>query len=138
MMPNYGNVKEINKGIEDKEYNPYDFFTTSALEDDLIFHLSSKCKYQIDAETKVIHLDYKYLNYAEHILYRINVLKPAPKFEISRQDIPQKLEQYLIKLDTKTITCILTNVVRRILESVDPVYYHTNGIHGKVRWRIID
>lgn len=35
-----------------------------------------------------------------------------------------------------TLNDVMTNTVRRIVEAVDPKYYHLAGIHGKIRWRI--
>ena len=139
-MTTDSNIKEIDKGIpndHNQNYNPYELFTNSAIEDDLTFLLSSKCEYQIDAENKTIILKHKYLDYAERFLYSINVLKPIPKFEISILDIPQKLQDRFSNLDKKSVNSILTNVVRNILESVDHVYYHSNGIYGKAQWRVV-
>lgn len=141
MMTSNSNANGIDKVIETSDYtqtdNPYELSTSSAIEDDLTFRLSSKCEYQIDWE-KVIHINRKYIDYAEHFLYRINIFKPVPKFDISWADVPQKLQEHLINMDKKTVNNIMTNVVRRILESIDPVYFHTNGIYGKIKWRFSD
>ena len=142
MMISSSNATELDKCIENlipaQIDNPYQLFTISAIEDDLTYHLSSKCDFQIDTETSVIHIKHKYLDYATKFLFLINLQREPPIFEISLRDIPQNLVEILGKLDSTTLNIIFTNVVRRILESVNPVYFHTNGIYGKVRWRIID
>ena len=142
MMINGSNATELDKDIENlipaQVDNSYQLFTISAIEDDLTYHFSSECDVQVVPETRVIHIKHKYLDYATRFLFLINLQREPPIFEISLRDIPQKLVEILGKLDSTTFNTIFTNVVRRILESVNPVYFHTNGIYGKVRWRIID
>ena len=49
--------------------------------------------------------------------------------------MPPGLVNALARLGKVTMKRIITNAVRRLYESVDPEYYHVNGIHGKVKWR---
>lgn len=142
MTTNNSNVKEIDKGIENHDRtqinNPYEWCTISAIEDDLTYHFSSKCDFQIDDETRVIYINHPYLEYAIRFLFLINLSRTPPKFEIFQRDIPHKLLEILTNLDSTTVNSIMTNVVRRILESVNPLYFHTNGIYGRVKWKVIN
>ncbi|MGH9979359.1 MAG: hypothetical protein ACRD8Z_26520 [Nitrososphaeraceae archaeon] len=52
--------------------------------------------------------------------------------------MPDGLAKELQTLDDKTKDELITNVVRRIYESVDSEYFHTNGIWGKVQWRFLE
>ena len=140
MSANRSDIKRTTSenGEYSRDYNMYDSFTNSAIEDELTYRLSSICDFQIDAKAQTIYLNHKYLDYAEKFLYRMNAFRPIPKFQISHSDIPKKLETTLCSFDKKTLNSILTNVVRRILESANPLYFHTNGIHGRVQWRIVE
>ena len=56
-------------------------------------------------------------------------------FVIWPNDIPLDLAMALEGLGKIAMKRVITNAVRRLYESVDPEYYHVNGIHGKVKWR---
>jgi hypothetical protein len=112
--------------------------TPAALEDELTFLLSSKteCDVILDEDGHWhIHVFHPYQNQAEGLIYKINVHDPLPEFDIHNEDIPLGLAQQIQSLGNVTMNRIITNAVRRIYESVNPEYFHTNGISGKVKWR---
>lgn len=113
--------------------NQYAWFSTGALEDKLVEIISSYNTADIDEDG--IHLKWHYIDQAEALIYRINVYDPLPEFVIFTSDMPEWLLEALSGLGKAAMKRIITNAVRRIYESVDPVYFHTNGIYGKVRWR---
>jgi hypothetical protein len=84
-----------------------------------------------------IRLYHLYLEQAEHTLYWMNVCDPIPEFAIFTGDIPSWLMDALAGLNKVAMKRIITNTVRRIYESVDPEFFHTNGIYGKIRWRFV-
>ena len=102
----------------------YFHFTMAALEDELVRLLSSN-------GTATFH---PYLQQAEEHLYKINASQPVPKFTIFFEDVPEGLSRELQSLGKSEMNKVITNAVRRLYESVDPEYYHTNGIYGKVKW----
>lgn len=111
--------------------------TPAALEDDLTFLLSSKNEAEVifdENENQHILIYHPYLNQAEGIIYKINVYDPLPVFVIWKEDIPQGLARELRRLGKVTMNRIITNSVRRIYDSVNHEYFHTNGIYGKVKW----
>ncbi len=113
-------------------------YTPAVLEDELTFLLSSKneCDKILDEEGQLhIHVFHPYLNQAEGLIYKINIYRPKPKFVIWEGDIPLGLAKALEQLGKVTMKRVITDAVRRLYESADPEYYHTNGIHGKVKWR---
>ncbi len=75
------------------------------------------------------------LSLAEGLVYKVNVSDPIPPFVIWEEDMPLGLVMALEQLGEVSMNRAITNVVRRIYESVDPEYFHTNGIYGKIRWR---
>jgi hypothetical protein len=99
--------------------DPYANYTPAALEDTLLFEIHSK---------------QKYIERAERLIHRINVSNPWPTFVISERDIPSELVKALESLGDITMKRIVTNVIRRLYESVNFEYYHTSGIYSKVRW----
>ena len=112
--------------------------TPEALEDDLTFLLSSKNEAEIiydENENPHILIYHPYLNQAEGLLYKININDPLPEFVIWEEDIPPGLVQALKQLASVAMKRVITNAVCRLYESINLVYYHTNGIHGKIRWR---
>ena len=116
----------------------YYHYTPAALEDELTFLLSSKteCDVILDENGEwYIHPFYPYINQAEGLLYKINIYDPIPSFVIWQSDIPDGLVHALTRLGKIAMKRIITNAVRRLYESVDPEYYHVNGIHGKIRWK---
>lgn len=120
-------------------YNRHHHLTLSALEDELVRLLSSKCIAEVVEQeegdgSQWIYIFHPYLQQAEHLLYKINVYQPLPKFVITPEDIPEGLAKELEELGKVEMNKVITNAVRRLYESVDFDYYHTNGIYGKVKW----
>lgn len=105
----------------------------SAIEDKLVSTISSCNTIEIDEDG--IHIKWYYLDQAKALIYWINLYDPLPEFVIFTEDIPIKFSQVLDSLGNVLKKKIITNAVRRIYESVDPEYFHTNGIYDKVRWR---
>ena len=118
----------------------YDNYTIAAIEDELVRLLSSKCTAEVVEQeedgSQWIYIFHPYMQQVEHLLYKINAYKPVPPFVIFPEDIPEGLAKELEDLGKIEMNKVITNVVRRLYESVDPDYYHTNGIHGKVKWEI--
>lgn len=116
----------------------YYWYTESALEDEIVYLLLSniECEILID-EVRQEHIlvFHPYINQAEHLLYQTNIKDPVPPFVIWENDIPLDLAVELRRLGKVAMKKVITNAVRRIYETVDPEYYHKNGIHGKVKWR---
>lgn len=121
---------QINKSINNSKST---ILSSAALEDKLVQTISSSSIFELNEN--VIHIKWHYLDQAEALLYRINICDPIPEFVIFSKDLPEELIQELTSLNKPAMKKIITNVVRRIYESVDPDYFHTNGIYGKVRWR---
>lgn len=112
-------------------------YTPAALEDEFVRLLSSNSTADVVEDEdgkKHIYVFHPYLQQAEHLLYKINLYQPLPKFVIYPEDIPQGLTKELEGLGKVKMNKVITNVVRRLYESVDFDYYHTNGIYGKVKW----
>jgi hypothetical protein len=116
----------------------YEFWTKEKLIDKLVSCLGSVNSYDINEVTKQIYITHKYYDYAEWFIYRINVYKPTPQFIINRSDLTNRLKKEIASLRSTptTLNEVITTAVRRIIESVNPEYYHLNGIHGKIRWRL--
>ena len=115
----------------------YYYYTVAALEDELVRLLSSNCTAEVveqDNGSQWIYIFHPYLQQAEHLLYKINVYQPLPKFVIFPEDIPEGLAKELEDLGKVEMNKVITNVVRRLYESINPEYYHINGIYGKVKW----
>lgn len=113
-------------------------YTPAALEDELTFLLSSKNEAEVivdEEDRQHIQIFHPYLNQSEALLYRINVYDPLPEFVIWTEDIPEGLVQALKSQGKAAMETIILDAVRRIYESVDPRYFHTNSIDGKVKWR---
>lgn len=117
----------------DRANNRDEVLSIAAIEDELVEGISSYNTSEIFENT--IYIKWHYLDQAEALIYRINVYDPLPEFVIFTEDIPQQLIKELNNLGKNTMKKVVTNAVRRIYESVDPDYFHTNGIFGKVRWR---
>jgi hypothetical protein len=120
--------------IERLYYN----YTPAALEDKLVELLSCKNDSDVILDEDgnwYIHVFHPYLNQAEGLIYSINVSDPLSKFVIWSGDIPLDLAEALKQLGKVKMKRVITNAVRRIYESIDPEYYHMNGIYGKVKWR---
>jgi hypothetical protein len=117
-------------------------YTRSGLTDRFVFVLSSKLEVEfieeeIDSDkVKSLHLIHPYLDHAEWVLYRINAFKTPPAFIIYEKDIPQDVASTFKEIGENATESIITEIVRIILESVNPEYFHVNGIYDKVRWEI--
>ena len=118
-------------------------YTISALSDRFTFVLCSKYEVEfieeeIDDGKKVknIHLNHPYIDHAEWVLYRINTFSPLPTFVIHESDIPKDVASTFDEVGKVATSNLITDVVRRILESINPEYFLVNGIYGKVKWRI--
>jgi hypothetical protein len=120
------------------QVNQYDNHTIAALEDAIVSKLSSACSYKIDERTRTIHITWKYLDDALQLLYKINVFKPTPYFEIHICDLPNNLRKTLESLPRNIVDELVTRAVRRIVESTDPSYYHISGVQGRIRWKFVD
>ena len=111
--------------------------TPAAFEDQFLYLLSSKTECDVILEEDghwYIHPFFPYLNQAEGLLYTINIYDPILEFVIWQSDIPDGLVSALMRLGRVAMKKVITNAVRRLFESVDPEYYHRNGIHGKIKW----
>lgn len=136
MVFNNYNPDDLDKSFNcqiDRTNDRDELYSTAALEDKLVSTISSYNTSEVIE--KVLYIKWHYLDQAEALIYRINVYDPLPEFVIFTEDIPDRLSQELNSLEKVTTKKIITNAVRRIYESVDPEYFHTNGIHGKVHWR---
>ena len=117
---------------------PYYQCTPAALEDQLTFLLLSKNEAEViedDDGNQHILVYHPYVNQAEGWIYKINLYVPSPEFVIWTKDIPIGLAEALQGLGEDAKKRAITNAVRRIYESINPQYFHTNGIYGKVKWR---
>jgi hypothetical protein len=116
----------------------YEFWTKEKLIDELVLCLGSVSSYDLNEVTKQIYITHKYYDHAEWFIYRINVYKPTPQFIINRSDLSNRLKKEIVCLRSTptTLNEVMTTAVRRIVESVNPEYYHLSGIHGKIRWRL--
>ena len=115
-----------------------ELWTNNCISDKLVYCLGSTSDYEINEDTKEIRITHKYYDHAEWVLYHINTHKPPPQFVINRSDLTRKLKKEIASLrSTPTIlNDVITTAVRRILEVINPEYYHVNGIYGKVKWRL--
>jgi len=117
----------------------YRDYTVSALEDELLQVLSSKNSADIiEEEDGSIHICiyWMYIEQAEGLIYRINICQPPQEFVIWEEDVSGGLAMALEELGKVGKKRVITGAVRRLYESVDPEYFHTNGIYGKTPWRI--
>lgn len=108
----------------DENQNIYAYFTHSALEDKLLYVLLSSKNGRF------------YYAQADFFLNKINLYKPLPVFKLFSSDIPEPLAREIDNLGEQESDRLITNVVRRIYQSIDSEYFHVNGIHGKVKWFI--
>jgi hypothetical protein len=112
-------------------------YTIAALEDKVTEIFSSKCTAEVVEQedgSQWIYIFHPYLQQAEHLLYKIHVYQPLPRFVIFPEDIPKGLVKELEDLGKVEMNKVITNAVRRLYESINPDYYHVNGIYGKVKW----
>lgn len=121
------------------ENSPYHHYTPAALEDEVVKVLSSKCTADVVEEEDGriwISIHWMYSEQAEGLIYRINVYRPPPKFVIWEEDIPERLVKALEELGKVRMKRVITGAVRRLYESIDPDYFHKNGLYGKTPWII--
>ena len=114
-----------------------EYWTMAAIEDELLFELSSALTYTIDKDTSTIYIRNKYYEQAEFNLYRMNTWDPPPEFVINRSDLTPKLLSELgnlYKSYPKKFERIVTNAVQVILETINHRYFHVGNIAAKVRW----
>lgn len=117
----------------------FENFTQSALTDELVLRLSSKFDCDIFEDNDghpYLHILRPYLNQAEGLLYRLNACEYPPRFVIWKRDIPDDLIEALQELGIVVTKRIMTEVVRRLYESVDSNYFHTNGLYDKTPWML--
>jgi hypothetical protein len=115
-------------------------YTEVALAEELTFRLSSfnACHVEEDLDNNMyIRIHHPYLQQAEANLYKCNIYEYPPQFVIFKDDLPKWLVDALAALDKVAMKRIITDAVRRIYESVDPEYFHMNGIYGKVNWTVV-
>lgn len=126
-------------GYDGSLHHYYDNCTTAKLTDLLTQTLSSKCdcdSFEDENRQPYLSIFRPYLNQAEGLLNRINTYEYPPEFVIWEEDIPQSLRIALRDLGIFAMKQVVTEAVRRLFESVDLNYFHTNGIYQKVKWRI--
>lgn len=109
------------------------YYTTAALKDRLTKQLSSTLETNGNSENTV----YKYHEYAKKLLYKINIFKPIPIFEISIVDLSQELIKEFQMLHDETLNEIVIDAISRLYECVDFDYYRTSEIRGKIKWRFV-
>lgn len=115
-----------------------EYWTIAALEDELIFELSSATTFTIDKDTGTIHINHKYYEQAESNLYRMNIWDRPPEFIINHSDLTTKLQSELAslyKFCPKKFERVVTNAVQIIIETINHRYFHLNGVASKVKWR---
>lgn len=120
--------------------NPYYTYTLNALADRILLEVSSrKIRHEGTGELQWVNL-----NYADRFLHRFFYLSQRkrqnefPIFQIRKSDISDQLRERLETIEFEELNKIMIQVVRRLLEAADCYYYHTSGIHGKIRWRFVD
>jgi hypothetical protein len=121
----------------------YHHYTVAALEDELVRILSSTntvdvVEEDVDGWHNNIYIHWLYLEQAEALIYKANVYDVIPEFVIFTEHVPQELAKELKSLGKVTMNHAITNAVRRIYDSVNSEYFHTNGIYGKIKWRFAD
>jgi hypothetical protein len=115
--------------------------TIARLTDEVMLRLSSYCECTIsrDAENKeYLSIHRPYQEQANKWVHRAHLYIETPEFTINDKHLPQSLIYELKKLDALTMNAVITEAVRRLYESVDYDYFHTNGIHSKIVWRFED
>lgn len=123
--------------ITDPVINKKRYYTIAALKDELIKQLSSMLETSGNTENNDENTIYKYHIYAKKLLYRINLAKPVPIFEISIADLSQEIVQELQELDQETLNEVVIDAISRLYESVNFDYFHTTEIRGKIKWGFV-
>ena len=120
--------------------NPYYTYTDHALADRILIEISSKkIRHEGSGELQWINLNYAYRFLHRFFYFNHGIQKKElSPFQIRKSDINNPLQERLEKLQFEELNNIMIEVVRRLLEAVDCNYYHTSGIHGKIRWRFVD
>jgi hypothetical protein len=120
--------------------NLYYTYTLNALADRILLEVSSrKIRHEGTGELQWINLNYAYrfLHRFFYFNYRRTQKEFLP-FQIRKSDINKQLRERLENLEFEELNKIMLEVVRRLLEAVDCYYFHTSGIHGKIRWSFVD
>lgn len=117
----------ITSAIQAEQDVYFELCTDTRLEDELLNQLlSSKKNGRF------------YYAQAEFFQKRINIYRPVPIFVIHSKDISIPLAKELDSLGERMKKRIIVNAVRRIYESIDPYYFHTSGIYGKIKCHIME
>lgn len=112
----------------------YDYanYTSSALEDELYYTLSSH-KRCVSGENRDKCCKMRnYSDQAENIIESYKSGNPIQRYTINLSDLKQSFPE-----DLRSIINIVTNVVSRILKDVDPQFYKVSKIRDKIRWKFI-
>ena len=146
------NDKSLSKNKENYFRLPW---TISKIEDELVLHLSSYYDSEIKEENasninsnnnnnnnniKEIVIKHPYQEQSKRMLYKINLANRPLVFKIHSNTLSPKLKEelnQLYKTNKEVFNEIVTNSVKRLYESIDYQYFHTNGIGGKIAWTII-
>lgn len=116
-----------------------EYWTTSAIIDELISQLSSASVFIIDEDTGTIRIKHKYYDQAEFCLYRINIWKISPVFVINCSDLSKQLQNELEQLknsDPRLFDKTVTEAIQSLMEGVNQ--RHVSGTAFKVSWRFED
>lgn len=111
-------------------------YTIAAIEDELVYALQAVTTPFLNDSNKIVPIRQKYIEQAKRLLYRINVFQPVPVFIINISDIPLSLQKQIERISLSEKYEVITCVVSRILEDVNPRYFRINGVCRNIRWRI--
>ncbi len=85
-------------------------------------------------DSKTGHKRSKYERRAEFILYRINLYKPAPVFEIYENEIPEDLRAELDELDEDSLDDIMVETIYRLLDLLNVSKFKIDVPRRSIRW----
>src|SRR5690348_17287872 len=108
------------------------YWTTNRLTEELYLHLMKVTrKDERDGSVKT-----KYVEQARYLLYRIPVHKPIPMFDVSVDDLSNKLKSELENLDGESLDDVMKGAIGRIFENIDERYYLLS-VKKLLRWRLM-
>ena len=107
------------------------------MKDELTLQLSSAAHYKIEPKIRHIEIYHKYDKYGRRILFLINLAKEIPVFEIHKSDLSPILISQLEQIDEKTLNEVIVEAIANLYESIAFDYFHKNGVHGKIKWKIV-